>query len=266
MPAPRLVASDLDGTLVRTDGTVSSRSRDALMRARDAGATIAVVTGRPPRWMHMVAEQTGHTGVALVANGAAVYDLTSETLIRTDPLLPEQSLEVIERIRAVVPDVRFAGETGGTFLRETGYRSDFGDHDQTRVVDAADVAGEPLLKLLARTPSLDADQFLAAALAVVGPELATLTHSSRGGLLEMSAAGVSKASALARAAESLGLAAAEAVAFGDMPNDLPMLAWAGRSWAVANAHPAVLAAAGAVTASNDDDGVAAVLEELFPTD
>jgi hydroxymethylpyrimidine pyrophosphatase-like HAD family hydrolase len=177
---------------------------------------------------------------------------------------PEATREVIVRIRAQVPDVRFAGETGGIFLREPDYRSDFGDHDQTRIVDAAGVGSVPLLKLLARTPSLDADALLAAARAVVGPELATLTHSSTVGLLEMSAAGVSKASALARTAAELGIAAADAVAFGDMPNDLPMLAWAGRSYAVANAHPSVLAAAGTVVASHDDDGVAETLEELFP--
>jgi Cof subfamily protein (haloacid dehalogenase superfamily) len=262
--APRLVASDLDGTLVRSDGTVSARSRAALARVRDAGAAIVVVTGRPPRWMHMVAEQTGHTGIALVANGAAVYDLTSEALLRTDPMLPDAAQEVIARIRTVVSDVRFAGETGGTFFREKDYRSDFGDHDQTRIVDAAGVASEPLLKLLARTSSLDADALLAAAQAVVGPDLATLTHSSTVGLLEMSAAGVSKASALARTADELGIAPADAVAFGDMPNDLPMLAWAGRSYAVANAHPTVLGAAGAVVASHDDDGVAEMLEKLFP--
>ncbi len=262
--APRLVASDLDGTLVRSDGTVSARSQAALARARGAGAAIVVVTGRPPRWMHMVAQQTGHFGIALVANGAAVYDLSSEMLLRTDPMPPEATREVIVRIRAQVPDVRFAGETGGIFLREPDYRSDFGDHDQTRIVDAAGVGSVPLLKLLARTPSLDADALLAAARAVVGPELATLTHSSTVGLLEMSAAGVSKASALARTAAELGIAAADAVAFGDMPNDLPMLAWAGRSYAVANAHPSVLAAAGTVVASHDDDGVAETLEELFP--
>lgn len=264
-PVPvRLVASDLDGTLVRSDGTVSQRSRDALARARAAGAALVLVTGRPPRWMRTIAEQTGHTGVALVGNGAGVYDLRAERLLHTDPLTPEVTREVITRVLAAVPDAAFAGETGDAFLREQRYASPYGDAPDRRIASRAEIVALPLLKLLVRTPSHDADAFLAAAREVVGDELATLTHSSSDGLLEVSAAGVSKASALARYAASLGVGPAETVAFGDMPNDVPMLAWAGRSWAVADAHPAARAAAGAVTAGNDDDGVALVLERLFP--
>ena len=93
-------------------------------------------------------------------------------------------------------------------------------------------------------------------------ETVTLTHSSDDGLVEISASGVSKATGLARLAEERGIDPGRAVAFGDMPNDLPMLAWAGRAVAVANAHPEVLALADEVTASNDEDGVARVLERL----
>jgi hydroxymethylpyrimidine pyrophosphatase-like HAD family hydrolase len=94
-------------------------------------------------------------------------------------------------------------------------------------------------------------------------DLVTPTHSSGGALIEMSARGVTKASALAVLAEERGIKPDEVVAFGDMPNDLPMLSWAGTSYAVANAHPSVLAAADHVTAANNDDGVAQVLEALF---
>ena len=91
-----------------------------------------------------------------------------------------------------------------------------------------------------------------------------VTHSTVGpALLELSAAGVSKATTLARLCAELGVDAADVVAFGDMPNDLPMLAWAGTAYAVANAHPSVLAAVERRAASNDEDGVAQVLEQLF---
>lgn len=260
---PRLVASDLDGTLVRSDGTVSERSRRALARVVEAGARVVLVTGRPPRWMHDIAEQTGHRGVAVVGNGAGVLDLATERLLRTDPLQPAVTREVMARVLRAVPDAAFAGETAQLFLREATYSSPYGDTPDRRLAAREQIAALPLLKLLVRTPSHDADAFLAAAAEVVDDALATLTHSSREGLLEVSAAGVSKASALERYAAELGVAAEEVVAFGDMPNDIPMLAWAGRSWAVAAAHLAAREAADAVCASNDDDGVAAVLEELF---
>jgi HAD superfamily hydrolase (TIGR01484 family) len=118
------------------------------------------------------------------------------------------------------------------------------------------------VKLLVRHKAMDADALLAAAHAAVG-DLATLTHSSTDGLLEVSATGVSKASGLAALAEQHGVPADRVVAFGDMPNDLPMLAWAGHGVAVANAHPEVLAIAAEVTARNDEDGVAQVLERWF---
>ena len=106
-----------------------------------------------------------------------------------------------------------------------------------------------------------ADELLALAVEVLDGQVA-VTSSSSEALLEISAAGVTKASALAALAARAGIPAAEVVAFGDMPNDLPMLAWAGRAVAVANAHPEVLAVADEVTASNDEDGVALVLERL----
>jgi hydroxymethylpyrimidine pyrophosphatase-like HAD family hydrolase len=119
------------------------------------------------------------------------------------------------------------------------------------------------VKLLLRAPAPTVDELASLAHETVG-DLVEVTHSSTADtLLEMSAAGVSKGSGLAALCESLGIAADDVLAFGDMPNDLPMLRWAGHSVAVANAHPTVLAAAGEVTASCDEDGVARVLERLL---
>jgi hypothetical protein len=129
------------------------------------------------------------------------------------------------------------------------------DLDVVTSVDAA--------KLLASHPSMGVDELLAAVRELVG-ELVEPTHSNGRGLVEMGPRGVSKATTLAAYCASLGVTADEVVAFGDMPNDLPMLAWAGTAYAVANAHPQVLAAVALRAHSNDDDGVARVLEELFP--
>ena len=122
--------------------------------------------------------------------------------------------------------------------------------------------GDPALKVLARHEELSPPEFWTAAEEAVGDGL-VVTWSSASSLLEMSAPGVTKASTLALVCERLGVDRADVVAFGDMPNDLPMLAWAGTSYAMANAHESVIAAADHLAPDHDDDGVAQVLAGLF---
>ena len=268
----RLVASDLDGTLVRSDGTISDASRTALKKASEAGLLVAFVTGRPPRWLHEVADQTGHTGVAVAANGAVVYDMASETVVRAHHMSPALLTEVAADLRAAFPSVHFAVEYGQEFGCEPEYRHDWPinpryDRSGARtapplVADLATVLRRPAVKLLAKDRAADPDEFAAAAFRVLAGR-ATVTHSSRHGLLEIAAAGVTKASGLAEIASTHGIGAAEVVAVGDMPNDVPMLKWAGRSYAVANAHPLAIAAADEMLPTNDADGVATLIESLL---
>jgi hydroxymethylpyrimidine pyrophosphatase-like HAD family hydrolase len=82
-------------------------------------------------------------------------------------------------------------------------------------------------------------------------------------LLEIAAPGVTKATGLAEVAAGYGVPAAEVAAIGDMPNDVSMLEWAGRAYAVSNAHPAAIAAADEVLGRNDDDAVAGLIESLL---
>ncbi|MGH3321279.1 MAG: HAD family hydrolase [Streptosporangiaceae bacterium] len=261
MSPPRLVATDLDGTLVRSDSTISARTVAALARVERAGADLVFVTGRPPRWMHGIADATGHRGVAVCGNGAVVYDLHAERVIASRLLDAETMREVVSRLRASVPDLVFAVERESGFARERTYVA---PHQPDAVIVGADeLFVRPAAKLLAQHPELGPDTLLRQAREVAG-DTAELTHSSTTGLIEISASGVSKASTLAVICEKRGIAPSEVVAFGDMPNDLPMLAWAGTAYAVANAHPTVLTAVTRHTPSNDDDGVARVLERLFP--
>jgi Cof subfamily protein (haloacid dehalogenase superfamily) len=260
---PRVVATDLDGTIIRRDGSISSRTRAALTAAEAADALVVLVTGRPPRWLHGIADATGHRGVSVCANGALVYDLHNEQVVASYPLSVEIARDVVATLRRAIPGIGFAVETvTDGFGHEPAYRPRWST-DGAHVADVDELLSGPLAKLLGRHEELDSDALLAAARQVVGADVATMTHSSRDGLLEISAAGVSKATTLAALCEEQGRHAGDAVAFGDMPNDLPMLAWAAHSVAVANAHPEVLASVDEVTASNDDDGVALVLERLF---
>jgi Cof subfamily protein (haloacid dehalogenase superfamily) len=261
---PRLVATDLDGTIVARDGTVSDRTVAALRGVEALGVPVVFVTGRPVRWMAPLAERTGHTGLAICANGAVVYDLHDERVVAHDPMAIEVGLEVARRLRVAVPDVAFAVETLEGFAHEAPYVARFDAGQELAVAPLDELYTSPALKLLARHETMAPDDLLAAAREVVG-DLAEVTHSSTDALLEISAAGVSKATALARFAADRGIDATDVVAFGDMPNDVAMLTWAGRGYAVEGAHPEALAAAGErhVVPRPEDDGVARELERLF---
>lgn len=266
----RLVASDLDGTLLREDGTVSAYTVDVLARARAEGLPVVFVTGRPPRWLPSVAEVTGHSGAAVCANGAALVDLATGDVLESRPIPADVLDETVSLLRAEVPGVGFAvewiGPAGTGFGHEHRYLPRYPSPQAHRDDDVRVLAsGRPVVKLLARAPvgDHDADSLLDHASSHVA-HLVTVTHSDSGDvLLEMSAAGVSKGSALAAYADRLGLAAASVAAAGDMPNDVPMLAWAGVGLAVPDAHPRVHAVADAVVPGPAADGVARFVDAVL---
>ncbi|MFI6447243.1 HAD family hydrolase [Kitasatospora sp. NPDC050543] len=267
-PRTRLIATDLDGTLLCSGGTVSARTAAALAAAEQAGVQVVFVTGRPPRWMQQVSPHIGGHGVAICSNGGAVVDVRRGELLESFPLRVEDALAVATALRTRLPGTSFAFEYPGGFAREPQYEVPMWGSDENHPIGPAEEllgTGGPvrgLFKLLAKHPDLDPDKLLAAARETAG-HLAEITRSSPIPLLEISAPGVTKASTLARWCAEQGIDRSEVVAFGDMPNDLEMLAWAGTAYAVANAHPEVLAAVRLHTVSNEQDGVAAVLEQLL---
>lgn len=275
----RLLATDLDGTLLRADGSVSAFTVDTFARARAAGVPVVFVTGRPTRWLPMVATATGHYGTAICANGAVLLDLRTGELLESHPIDHSALEEVVTTLRREVPGIGFAAEWVDDEARDAARDSDFA-HEAAYVprtgVPGAErpgdirtiAAGHDVVKLLARVTGggHDADSLLEHALEHVA-HLVTVTHSNSGDvLLEMSASGVTKGSTLASYAGGLGLGAPEVAAAGDMPNDLPMLAWAGVGLAVEGAHPRVLAAADAAVPGPDGDGVARFLAAVLGTD
>ena len=267
----RLVATDLDGTLLRPDGSVSAYTVDLLARARAAALPVVFVTGRPPRWMSGVVEATGHAGPAICANGALVVDLASGRVVERHPIPHDVLVTVVDTLRAEVPGIAFAMEYApddddAPFAHEFGYRARYAVDDAHRGHDVRSLAvGRDVVKLLARVADAghDADSFLAHGEEHVA-HLVTLTHSDADDvLLEMSAPGVSKGAALAALAGRLGVPAPRAAAIGDMPNDVPMLDWAGVPLAVAGAHRAVAEAAAAVLPGPDRDGVARFVDAVL---
>jgi Cof subfamily protein (haloacid dehalogenase superfamily) len=260
-PGIRLVATDLDGTLLHTDGTVTDRTRAALRAVEALGVTVVFVTGRPIRWMLELWDDVGEHGLAICSNGGIVYDVPARRVRTARPIPAEVGLEVAELVRAAVPGTTFAVETLRGFGREPEFveRNAVGD---VAVGPLAQLIGDDTVKMLVRHAEMEPEAFWAETERVVG-HLVTTTWASIGALVEISAAGVTKASTLALLCEELGVQPHEVVAFGDMPNDLAMLEWAGSSYAMANAHPSVRELAGETAPANQDDGVAAVLEELF---
>ncbi len=261
MSLPRLVATDLDGTLLRTDGTVSPYTATVLREVLDRGVEVAFVTARPWRWMTDLWAYVGSRGLAVVSNGALLLDVESGEPLEVHGIEPGPGLALTEAIRARVPGSHFAVETLAGIALDRDYREPFHAPPGSPRGDLSTVWTEAALKLLVRHPTLDPTAFRAGVLEAVG-DTATATWTVDG-LMEISAAGVTKGAALARLCELRGVEPREVVAFGDMPNDLPMLAWAGTSYAVANAHPSVREAADHLAPSNDDDGVASVLAEVF---
>jgi Cof subfamily protein (haloacid dehalogenase superfamily) len=261
-PAIRLVATDLDGTLLHTDGTVTERTRAALTAVEDLGVTVVFVTGRPIRWMQDLWEHVGGHGLAVCSNGGIVYDVQARAVRTTRPIPDDVVLQVAGVLREAIPGTTFGVERAGGLGMEPTFSQRDVLADDIEVGDFAELLHSDTVKLLARHATMDPERFWHQAEQLVG-HLVTTTWSSLGALVEISAAGVTKASTLALLCEELGVTAEQVVAFGDMPNDLAMLAWAGASYAMANAHPSVLELAERRAPSNEDDGVAAVLEELF---
>lgn len=265
VPVPggaRLVATDLDGTLLRSDGALSPRTVSALADARDAGLDVVFVTGRPLRWAAQVFDHVGGHGLAIAANGALLWDVDADRARLVRAIEREAALEAGRAIRAVVPEAMLAVETVDGFGLEPDYLPGHPLTEGARRAPFEELVDAPVLKLLVRREGHVADDY-AAEVVEATDGLATVTWSSSGSLLELSAPGVTKASTLELLCAELEVDRSQVVAFGDMPNDLAMLRWAGTSYAMSNAHDAVLDAADRVTASNDEDGVAQVVEALL---
>jgi Cof subfamily protein (haloacid dehalogenase superfamily) len=262
---PRLIASDMDGTLLRRDDTVSDATVAELERWRADGVPVVLATGRPPRWMRRIRDVLRH-GTAVCCNGAVLLDLERFEVVDEDPLLPDVLEMVTAELRRHQPQTWFAVEYGLEFRHEPIYRPRW-DVDAPGVAEATleEMVAAPVAKLLARHEHLPRDVFVALVEEVVG-DRATVTTSGSDALAEISAAGVTKASGLAKVAARHGVGPEDVVVFGDMPNDIAAFEWVraagGRAVAMAHAHQDLMVVATDVTVDNDSDGVAAFLRAL----
>ncbi|MFI2641668.1 HAD family hydrolase [Streptomyces sp. NPDC018610] len=259
----RLIATDLDGTLLRPDGSVSPRTRDALAAATAAGAAHLVVTGRAVPWTRHILDDLGYRGLAVCGQGAQVYDAGEHRLLTSVTLDRRLARVALAKIEAETGPLYLAASRDGLdgdVLVGPGYALT-GALPATPFADVSDLWSAPLNKIYIQHPTLTDDELADVARRTAGG-FVSVTMAGEG-IVELLPLGLSKATGLSLAARRLGVKAADTVAFGDMPNDIPMFAWASHGVAMANAHEELKAVADEVTTSNEDDGIAVVLERLL---
>lgn len=258
----RLVATDLDGTLLDPAGKVAERTARAVAAARAAGIHVIPVTGRPPQGLWAIAARAGLGPYGVCSNGAATVDLDRSEIVETETLARDIALRLTAAMRAASPGIRLAVDVADRFWYETGFFEPPADWDETvvEVSDIADILGPDCFKLVGRNPGVAAVDLIAQLETRVGEE----GHLTTSGLdwVDVGAPGITKAYAMERVCDRLGVRVDEVVAIGDNHNDLPLLGWAGTAMAPANAIPEALALAHRVLPANADHGVATLLEEL----
>ncbi|MET8179953.1 HAD-IIB family hydrolase [Streptomyces sp. NPDC005336] len=261
----RLVATDLDGTLLRPDHSVSTRTRDALTVATAAGAAHIVVTGRTVPAARHILDDLDYRGLAVCGQGAQLYHAGEHRLLTSVTLDRQVALLALEKIEAEIGPLTLAAARDGLdgeVLFGEGYRMGHGEMPLVPFTDPAELWSAPISKLYIQHAELGDDALADAAMAAAGG-LVGVTMAGAG-LVELLPLGLTKATGLSLAARRLGLTAADTIAFGDMPNDIPMFGWARHGVAMANAHDDLKTVADEITASHVEDGVAIVLERLFP--
>ncbi|WP_407287235.1 HAD family hydrolase [Streptomyces sp. BP-8] len=264
-PLPyKLIATDLDGTLLRPDESISERTRQALAAATAAGAAHIVVTGRSVPWTRHILEALDYHGLAVCGQGGQVYHAGERRLLTSVTLDRQLAGLALSKIEAEVGPLFLAASRDGLdgqVLVGPGYRVQEGPLPNVLMDDPGELWAAPLNKVYLQHPRLDDDALAQAARQVAG-DLVGVTMAGPG-VVELLPLGLTKATGLSLAARRLGVTARETVAFGDMPNDIPMFAWAAHGVAMANAHDELKAVADEVTASHEDDGIAVVLERVY---
>ncbi|MEV7519030.1 HAD family hydrolase [Streptomyces sp. NPDC091371] len=260
----RLIATDLDGTLLRADESISERTREALAAATAAGAAHIVVTGRAVPWTRHILDDLGYQGLAVCGQGAQVYHAGEHRLLTSVTLDRQLAGLALAKIEAELGPVFLAASRDGIdgdVLVGPGYRVQEGPLPYVFLKDTPELWAAPLTKLYIQHPELDDDSLATKAREVVGALVDVVLAGP--GVVEILPLGLSKATGLSLAARRLGVKKSETIAFGDMPNDIPMFGWASHGVAMANAHRDLKAVADEVTTSNEEDGIAVVLERLL---
>jgi Cof subfamily protein (haloacid dehalogenase superfamily) len=261
----RLLATDLDGTLLGPGGTLSERNVAALRAAKDAGWYVVLASGRPP---FMVAEYLPRLAAAVthgvLANGSIVCTLPDRATLRAIRFGVTMATDVVVQLRSLDRAYGFALATDVGFAHEQGFAERMPAVQRVPatadVLDAAEGATEAI-KLMVFHRHHTAHQLLDLLPPLLGADL-SVTHMGAD-CVEVGPSGIDKGTGLAWLCAHLGVDAGDVVSFGDEYNDHEMLRWSGRGVAMANANALTREVADEVTVANTDDGVAVVIERIL---
>lgn len=255
----KAVALDLDGTILRPDGSCSEATQQAIREVADTGFTVVFATARPPRDILDLASATGIDSVSACCLGGVLVDLRSQELVGMDRMDAQAVREAICSLKDAVPSVTFGWETGTRAFCEPNYPTSR-DPQPESVSDALVAVDHSVVHLFVRSTALSGDALFHR----VRENIPVSLHAEWGSesLVDIVSAGVSKLNAIVGLSADMGLNRTQWMAIGDGPADAPLLRWSGHGIAVSNAHVDAIAAADEVCGSNLEDGPARVLRHL----
>ena len=207
---PALIASDVDGTLLDDEETITPRTRSAVLAAVDAGTRFVLATGRPPRWVRPVVDALGFAPMAVCANGAVIYDPAADRILSARTLSADELGELAEIAIRVIPGAGLAVERVGRsahdaatpqFVSSPGYEHAWLNPDNTEV-SVEDLLGAPAIKLLIRMAGARSSDMAAALAKHVGLQ-GDITYSTNNGLIEVVPLGISKATGSRRSGAAI---------------------------------------------------------------
>jgi Cof subfamily protein (haloacid dehalogenase superfamily) len=239
----RLVASDLDGTLLRNDKTWSKFTSDVIAEVSQEHRFVAV-TGRPPRLVRLLDPYAQLGKLVVCTNGSLVIDTTTDTVTLDERISSGDLATILREIRSQAPTARFIVETA---------------EGQRRPVDASPASDAELISFGANKLLVLSEDNIGKLTQVVFAATTGIAEPTRSqdAFVEVGPLGVTKASTLASLSRDWGVTQSNTIAYGDMPNDLATIKWAGLGVAVGNAHPSLKDAANIVLdLTNEDDAVA----------
>jgi hypothetical protein len=265
----RLVAIDLDGTLLNSDKSITETSSAILRAAREtAEAHVVLASARPPRSVRPFHSLLGLNTPMINYNGALVIDPHSDEVWLHRAIPASVAGRVVNLARHLQPDVLVSAE-----ILDRWYTDRYDPREDTRQTETSRLFPPDVVAPIRQWINQDITKLL-----LVGEEdpLTQLAHQMRarlegqvqlmqteGNLIQVMQPQVSKAVAMGLVCDRLGVGRDETMAIGDNANDVGMLKWARVGVAVGNAVPAALAAADYVTATNDADGAAHAVQRIL---
>jgi HAD superfamily hydrolase (TIGR01484 family) len=255
---PRLVAVDLDGTLVHQSAGIAAGVAEAVQRVTDAGAHVVAATGRSLSTTGFVAREAGMHEYAIVSNGAMLVRIDPEEVVHA---LTFEASTLLDDLSARLPNATIAVErTDGVFLTSRHF-VDRGVSFDIREVSWDELGADPVVRVIVRS-----DDHVAEGLGSVARHYAGYSLSfgvTDVAWLDLGILGVNKATGLAELCARLGIDSSDVLAIGDSMNDAEMLQWAGYAVAMGSARPAIRDLADHVTGAEPGEGVVQVLDQLY---